>query len=210
MDNKNWIKIIVSSLMFLGVGYCCKHFNILNFNSLRFSKSQNTILNFVDTPSVSQSMQTPEPLIINDSVSNILKMLPQHDGYIELNWELLAQTKFKPISVDSLNGLIVLFPTFPKIMRVLEGKKVIMKGYVIPIEETGDAQTLVLSANSYTTCFFCGKAGPESIMDVRLSHPQEIRRFKQDEKVAFRGKLKLNDRDYDYFNYIIEEAEWVR
>ena len=145
-----------------------------------------------------------------DSTTIILNTLPQKEGYIELNWELLAQTQFKPISVDSLEGLIVLLPTFPNVMKALEGKNVMMSGYVIPIEETGESQTLVLSANSYTTCFFCGKAGPESIMDVRLKNPQKMRRFKQDEKVAFRGKLKLNDKDFDYFNYIIEDGEWAK
>ena len=185
--------------MLLGVGHCCRHYNILNIKDLRFSQSANMVIATAATPSVS-----------GDSTAMFINNLPQIESYTELNWELLATTKFKPISVDTLEGLIVLFPTFPSVMKALEGKKVLMRGYLIPIEETGDAQTLVLSANSYTTCFFCGKAGPESVMDIRLKNVQKMRRFKQDEKVAFRGTLKLNDKDYDYFNYIIEDAEWVK
>jgi hypothetical protein len=199
MSIKNWVKILVSATMFLGVGHCCRHYNVLNIRDLRFLQSANTVIASTNNPSVS-----------GDSVAVIIHNLPQTDGYTELNWQLLAKTQFRAISVDSLEGLIVLFPTFPLVMKALEGKKVMMRGYVIPVEETGDAQTLVLSANSYTTCFFCGKAGPESIMDIRLKNPTKLRRFKQDEKVGFRGILKLNDKDFDYFNYIIEEAEWVR
>lgn len=201
---KNWIKLTLVSISLLGVGHCCKHYNILNVNELRFLKTDNTLIASNNIPSLSEGKNSV------DSTTLILNTLPQKDGYIELNWELLAQTQFKPIRVDSMEGLIVLFPTFPKIMKALEGKNVMMKGYVIPIEETGDTQTLVLSANSYTTCFFCGKAGPESVMDIRLKNPQKMRRFKQDEKVAFRGKLKLNDKDYDYFNYILENAEYTK
>ncbi|NJN33575.1 MAG: hypothetical protein HC817_04305 [Saprospiraceae bacterium] len=201
---KNWIKLTLVSISLLGVGHCCKHNNTLTIKELKFLKSNNTLIASNNTPSVLAEKNGV------DSTTIILNTLPQKDGYAELNWQLLAQTQFKPISVDSLEGLIVLFPTFPKVMKALEGKNVMMSGYVIPIEETGDSQTLVLSANSYTTCFFCGKAGPESIMDIRLKNPQKMRRFKQDEKVAFRGKLTLNDKDFDYFNYIIEDGEWVR
>ncbi len=195
----NWLKVGLVALSLLAIGYCCRHYNVLNIKNLRYAQSTNTAAVSATTPSV-----------LDDSTAILINNLPLTNGYTELNWQLLAQTKFKPISVDSLDGLIVLFPTFPSVMKALEGKKVMMRGYVIPIEETGDAQTLVLSANSYTTCFFCGKAGPESIVDIRLKNSSKLRRFKQDEKVGFKGVLRLNDKDYDYFNYIIEEGEWVK
>ena len=212
---KNWIKFALPVGFMLGIGHCCTHGKLLNFNNLRLAKSINTLITSNTTPSVSQGVKGQDaPLSevnkVEKGILDSLKTLPQQDGYIEINWQLLAQTKFKPIREDSLDGLIILFPTFPKIMKALEGKKVMMKGYVIPIEETGDAQVLVLSANSYTTCFFCGKAGPESVMDIRLKNPQKMRRFKQDEKVAFRGTLVLNDKDYDYFNYILKDAEYFK
>ncbi len=204
MNIKDWLKILVSASLFLGVGHCCRHGKALNFKDLRFLQSNNTRLVANYTPSVFE-VKNEEEIVLNT-----LKTLPQQDGYVEINWQLLAQTQFKPMKADSSAGLTVLFPIFPEIMRALAGKKVMMRGFVIPIEESGDIQTLVLSANLYATCFFCGKAGPESIMDVRLKNSKLNKRFKQDEKVAFRGTLKLNDKNFDYFNYILEDAEFFQ
>jgi hypothetical protein len=91
-------------------------------------------------------------------------------------------------------------------MKALEGQLVRMTGYVIPIEETGDDAVLVLSAFPYSSCFFCGGAGAETIMDIRLKK-KTTKRFKKDETLTFRGKLRLNDSDLMFFNYILEDAE---
>ena len=197
---KKWLKVVLVALPMLGIGHCCQHYNVMSINDLNFLKTKNTTVT-----------QCAQVILKDNDISNFrFDTLPQKDGFIELNWQMLAKTTFKPLSIDSLEGLIVLMPKFPNFMKGLEGKNVMMRGFVIPIEETGDLQTLVLSANSFTTCFFCGQAGPESVMDIRLKNPKSIKRFKKDEKIAFRGQLKLNDKDFNYFNYIIENAEWVR
>lgn len=128
------------------------------------------------------------------------------DGCIVLNWKILEKTKFVEKRIDSLNSFVAI-PTFPLSMRQIEGQQVMMKGYVIPVEETGDEQVLVLSANPYSACFFCGQAGPASIMDIKLKNPKAIGRFKQDAQVTFKGRLRLNDSNFYFFNYIMEDAE---
>ena len=128
---------------------------------------------------------------------------------IQLDWKILEKTKFVEKRIDSLNSYASI-PTFPLSMRRIEGQQVAMKGYVIPVEETGDEQVLVLSANSYSACFFCGQAGPASVMDIRLKNPKKLRRFKQDEQVTFEGKLRLNETNFYFFNYILEDAELIK
>ena len=130
---------------------------------------------------------------------------PLEQPSIELNWNMLKKTQFikkemagSPKPVD--------FPIFPTEMKALEGQLVRMTGYVIPIEETNDDAVLVLSAFPYSNCFFCGGAGAETIMDIRLKR-KTTKRFKKDETLTFRGKLKLNDSDLMFFNYILEDAE---
>ncbi|MEY4936805.1 MAG: hypothetical protein RIS64_3164 [Bacteroidota bacterium] len=124
---------------------------------------------------------------------------------IELSWNMLQKTQFiKKTMTGSPNP--VDYPLFPTEMKALEGQLVRMTGYVIPIEETGDDAVLVLSAVPYSSCFFCGGAGPETIMDIRLK-TKTTKRFKKDETLTFRGKLKLNDSDLMFFNYILEDAE---
>lgn len=196
---RNWTKVAVAASMMLMVGNCCRHYNALSINDLKALKIKNKTA-VANVAVVSK---------LEDTSNSRLDTLAQTDGYIELNWKLLAKTTFTPFKVDSIGGLIVLMPKFPRFMRMLEGKNVMMRGFVIPVEETGDFNTLVLSANPYTTCFFCGQAGPETVMDVRLKNPKSIKRLKKDDKIMFKGQLKLNDKDFDFFNYIIENAELV-
>ncbi len=197
---RNWAKVAFAASMMLMVDTCCRHYNVLSINDLKALKIKNKMV-VVEKSAVL--------LKVEDTSDFRLDTLPQVDGFIELNWKMLAKTTFTPSKLDSLDGLIVLIPKFPRFMQALAGKNVMMRGFVIPIEETGDFNTLVLSANPYTTCFFCGQAGPETVMDIRLKNPKSIKRFKKDDKIMFKGQLKLNDKDIDYFNYIIENAELV-
>lgn len=134
---------------------------------------------------------------------------PIVNGYFELSWAALARTTFRQTWVDTVAAYAAI-PRFPAALKTLEGQKVMMRGYVIPVEETGDYQVLVLSAFPYTQCFFCGQAGPESIMDIKLKNPSKDKRYSRDQKTAFRGYLKLNDNNLNYFNFIIEDAEEVK
>ena len=54
--------------------------------------------------------------------------------------------------------------------------------------------------------FFCGQAGPETVVELRL-HPKSIRRYTMDEVHSFKGYLRLNEKDPSSLHYIIEEAE---
>lgn len=129
-------------------------------------------------------------------------------GYIEVNWKNLSYVEFRDEYHDSLETYIF-YPIFHESIQKLNGKQVQISGYVIPIEETGDENILVLSAFTFSNCFFCGMAGPETIMDIKLKSKSK-KRWKMDEQTTFRGKLRLNDTDLYYLNYILEEAEAVR
>ena len=128
------------------------------------------------------------------------------EGHVILSWADLAKVNFKMDYSEELESEVP-FPIFSEEMKALEGKQVMIEGYVIPVEETGDNSIIILSAFPYTQCFFCGAAGPESVMDI-LSK-ERIEHLKMDDEVTFKGKLKLNDSDLDYLNYILEEAKLV-
>ena len=197
---KNWVKLLVVSLIMLGMGRYCTHDKTLAINKLRAILNNKT-----ETKSLAKTVAKDSLDIIGNADT-----FQRQNGAIVLDWRLLAKTKFTPVKEKTMDGLIVMMPTFPLFMRRIEGQQVQMKGYVIPVEETGDLQTLVLSANPYSMCFFCGQAGPESVMDIQLKNPKSGKRFKKDEKITFQGKLKLNDTDFNYFNYILENAQWVQ
>lgn len=126
------------------------------------------------------------------------------EGFYQVTWQHLSKVSF----VDKMNeeyDAMVAYPVFQPSVKKLDGQKIQIKGYVIPLEETGDESIVILSAFPFTSCFFCGGAGPETVIDVQLK--KQKTRFKQDDMISFRGKLRLNDSDLDYLNYILEEAE---
>jgi len=129
-------------------------------------------------------------------------------GYYDISWKMLSKVEFNEEFVDSLDAYVP-FPIFSPEVKYLEDKNIEIKGYVIPIEETGDETLLVLSANPYSSCFFCGGAGPETVMDIKLQAKSKGR-YKMDDMTTFRGRLRLNDSDLYYLNYILENAEHVK
>ena len=128
------------------------------------------------------------------------------EGYLVLPWSTLAQVEFE-WAYSEVVGQEVPFPVFSPQLKVLDGKKVQVSGYAIPLEETGSEAIVILSAFPYSQCFFCGQAGPESVIDILAA--SQLPRLSVDQKTTFRGRLRLNGDDLRYLNYILEDAELV-
>ncbi|MFY7728758.1 MAG: hypothetical protein ACOVRN_04515, partial [Flavobacterium sp.] len=93
-----------------------------------------------------------------------------------LNWKLLGQIKYiKKPSKDYPEG--VMYPIINTQLKAKQGKQVVMTGFVVPI----DNKSYALSKNVFASCFFCGKAGPETIMGIKMKEPM---RFKTDQYVT--------------------------
>lgn len=146
---------------------------------------------------------------VKDSVStqsNLLSFYKKNGEYYQLEWPILLRTKFEEKYVDTM-GMEVSLPIFTDTLKVLDGKMVEVEGFFIPVSETGDDKIVIVSAFPFAQCFFCGKAGVESIIDI-LS-PKKVGHLKLDAKIKFRGRLKLNRDNFDYLIYVLEEAELV-
>ncbi|MCB0705735.1 MAG: hypothetical protein KDC34_10520 [Saprospiraceae bacterium] len=155
------------------------------------------------TPGIAaQDTATELPLIEAEKID-----LQQEDGYFRIDWKILSKIDFEERYNEDVADYIF-YPLFHPSIKRLEGEQVIIKGYVIPIEETGQEDLLILSAFPFTECFFCGNAGPESVMDIQLKKPVG-KRIKKDKEMEFRGKLHLNETDLYYMNYMLLEAEPV-
>ena len=55
--------------------------------------------------------------------------------------------------------------------------------------------------------FFCGQAGPESVMEIQMV--KQYDGLRMDQVLTFKGKLRLNTDDIYQLNYILEDAEVV-
>lgn len=120
---------------------------------------------------------------------------------VKITWESLRDVTFKK-KWYAEESVYMLYPTFGPSIAKLNGKEILLTGYVLPID--AEANLYALSAFPFSACFFCGGAGPESVVSLKF---KKSRKFKTDERHTFRGTLKLNADDIYELNYIIENAE---
>ncbi len=119
----------------------------------------------------------------------------------KIDWQLLAKVEWDDRYVPEYDET-VWYPDFSKEVLSLDSTLIEIKGYVIPVDvESG---YYVLSANPFASCFFCGNAGPESVMELQFDSKDNM--FRTDERLVFTGRLKLNWDDLEHCNYILKGA----
>jgi len=124
------------------------------------------------------------------------------DSYSELTWKDLTDVEFKDVYVDELDAYYWK-PLFGPLVKDLEGGKFYITGYVIPVDI--DEDFYVLSRYPFANCFFCGGAGPETVIDLQFEG-HSPREYATDERLSFAGELKLNADDVYQMNYILVGA----
>ena len=123
---------------------------------------------------------------------------------VKLSWEVLRDVTFKK-KWYAEESVYMLYPTFGQGIQKLNGKTVELTGYVLPVDL--ESNTYVLSAFPFSACFFCGGAGPESVVSLKFKVTDK--KFKTDERRTFRGTLKLNADNIYELNYILANAEMI-
>ena len=124
--------------------------------------------------------------------------------YWDVMMDVNLKPKFNPKTENFDNT-----PTFGKKILKLDGKKIFLKGFIIPADLTKGRMTL--SKFSYSTCYFCGTAGPESVIEIVAKNPII---YRMDKPIILEGTLRLNrktdDQEYDPFRllYILEDATY--
>ncbi len=119
-------------------------------------------------------------------------------------WNTLADVKYGT-RFDAELEYDVEYPIFSEKIKALNGKEIELRGYMIPLEELQGQNFFVISAFPYNMCFFCGGAGPESVMEVNT-----IKEIPYSEKpITIKGILELNESDYNHMMYILNKAEKV-
>lgn len=121
-----------------------------------------------------------------------------------ITWELLKDVEFDEIWSEEFQAYYMV-PKFSKSVKEMDGKEVQIRGFIIPVDIVQDYY--VLSANPYSSCFFCGQAGPESVMEIQMVKKYEGLRM--DQVITFQGTLRLNIDDIYQLNYILEEAQII-
>ncbi|MEN1784981.1 MAG: hypothetical protein AAGF77_07545 [Bacteroidota bacterium] len=125
-----------------------------------------------------------------------------HTSYSQslLTWDDFADVNFEP-KYNAQYDAHFLMPTFGKKIKSYEGKQVKITGFFLDLAGTGEIY--LVSANPMASCFFCGAAGPETVIEVAF---KERPSFKTDQVVQIIGQLSLNADDVGHCNYIMSEA----
>lgn len=119
-------------------------------------------------------------------------------------WQKLSKITFTK-EFDELMGFKIDKPVFSESVKAMEGQEVTIKGYIIPVEGYKSHKEFIFSAFPYNMCFFCGGAGPETVMEVEASEPVKFTA----ESVVLKGKIRLNADDINRLMYKLEDAVMV-
>ncbi len=116
-------------------------------------------------------------------------------------WRNLADVSYEMRTVD---GQKMEYPIFGREARKLNGQTVTIRGYYLPIEVSG-VNTFAFSAYPMSSCYFCGGAGPETVMEVKSTK----KLFYSAKPILLKGTLRLNADDIEHLMYRLEDAERV-
>lgn len=119
-------------------------------------------------------------------------------------WKKLGKLTYKK-QYDELLGFKVDVPVFSAELKALQGKEVTVKGYIIPTNGYKSHTEFVFSAFPYNMCFFCGGAGPETVMEIYASEPIQY----STEPVTIKGILQLNDKDSNRLMFSLIKAKKI-
>jgi hypothetical protein len=120
-----------------------------------------------------------------------------------ITWKMLGVIKYvKKPHPEYKEG--VMFPVINATVKAKGKKRVILSGFIIPVDPT----TYALSKNVFASCFFCGQAGPETITGIKFRG--KTPKLKTDQYVTLEGVFRYNDSDVDDWIYHIEDAIIVK
>lgn len=119
-------------------------------------------------------------------------------------WKTLSKITFEK-KYDELLGFKVDVPVFSEDIKELEATFVEISGYIVPVEGYKSHKEFVFSAYPYNMCFFCGGAGPETVMEVTATEAVKY----STERITLRGKLLLNSNNINRLMYILVDAEQI-
>jgi hypothetical protein len=142
-------------------------------------------------------------LLINFSLA--MNALQAQTNQAESLWKTLAKITYKK-EYDEFLGFKIDKPVFSDEIKALDGKEVTVKGFIIPTDGYKSHKEFVFSAFPYSMCFFCGGAGPESVMEVVASEAVAYTA----ESIVLKGKLKLNSSDVNKLMYALTDARMVK
>lgn len=125
-------------------------------------------------------------------------------AFAQHHWKTMEDVRFN--HVTSEDGYRIEVPVFGSRVKELQGSTIRLKGYIIPLQELRGQNYFVFSRYPFNLCYFCGAAGPETIIEVNSQ--REIS-FTED-LIELEGRFELNASDPDHLMYRLREAKQIK
>lgn len=123
----------------------------------------------------------------------------------DTGWDLLSTVEITK-EYDEFVGDVIDKPIFPELLKRKEGGKIILEGFMIPLEQEIAQDYFVLSRFPFQSCFFCGGAGPETVVEV---FSESDFAFTED-RIRVEGELQLNDENPLQLFYVLKNCKIVK
>ena len=125
----------------------------------------------------------------------LFALVPAAAAQTQVSWDTFAQVR---LVRDGARFV----PRFESTVQSLDGQRVKVQGFMLPLDQTGAQAHFVLSASPVAGCFFCMPGGPEAMIEIRAGSAAE---FSYD-PITITGKLELLTDDPMGMYYRLTEA----
>lgn len=119
------------------------------------------------------------------------------------NWTTLGMVTITK-EYDASLGMEIQKPTVSVVAQQLDGKEIELSGFIIPLTGKLAQSHFMVSRYPQSMCFFCGKAGPETAIQVFMKDGKKVE-FTED-KVSVKGILRINATDMNNLLYTLDQA----
>lgn len=121
-------------------------------------------------------------------------------------WRTLAMVKMeKQFSRDDGMGKSM---RFSAPIERLEGQEVTVEGYIVPLSGKKEQSHFMFSAYPFNMCYFCGNAGPETIMETFMKGDKKV--AFSETKIKLKGTFRIQSRDMNDIMYRLENAVLIK
>jgi len=118
-------------------------------------------------------------------------------------WNTLSKVT---IRTETKAGQTIDVPVFSEELKKWNGKEIVLKGYIIPLEELRKQNYFVLSRYPFSLCYFCGGAGVETVIEVNIQKPIPF----TEDAITVKGVLQLNDKSPNHLIFVLNNATQIQ
>ncbi len=119
-------------------------------------------------------------------------------------WRLFSSLEFDEYFNEDI-GTYDLKPKFTDEILSKEGQEIVLLGYIISSSKTDGFENPILSKFPFTSCYFCGNAGMETVAEIDFDTSKST--FRMDSAYGFKGILTFNKDNPERLVIILKDAE---